>query len=271
LHFDEFVQGKRLTVRGKVNEFNLGDGLEVVFNTIFDDIVDGNDELLEFAETFVDVLEVSIDVHRSPGEGEETGSKLEFEIFNVRSKDVLGDGLDLADNSFVLTKKVVEFVEVHLELFFLEEDDSGRFRDADLDSFEALGFSDKFEDVVVKVDDELLVLFMTNDQGGLETALGSFDVGGPIVEVPHFVDGKLFTEGVVVSVVFLQVRGGNGGDHLEFGDGASDFLEEMLGPDDLTSLRGHVSDDLRVALALTESGFNGIEFSGVVVENGIVL
>ena len=44
-------------------------------------------------------------------------------------QEVLCDGLDLAKDLLVLVEDVLEFVEVHLEFFLLEKDDSGGFGD----------------------------------------------------------------------------------------------------------------------------------------------
>jgi len=53
---DELVEGQWLAVGDEVDELDFGDGFEVVFDTVVDDIVDGDDELLELVETLVDVL-----------------------------------------------------------------------------------------------------------------------------------------------------------------------------------------------------------------------
>jgi len=80
---------------------------------------------------------------------------------------VLCDGLDLAKDLLVLVEDVLEFVEVHLELFLLEKDDSGRFGDLDVLSFEAFGFTDELEDGDVEVDIEGSGVGFSDDEGGL--------------------------------------------------------------------------------------------------------
>jgi len=63
LHSHKFFQRKGLAFLGKVHQKDLGDGLEVVFNSVFNDIVDVDNQLLELAETLVHVLQESVDVH----------------------------------------------------------------------------------------------------------------------------------------------------------------------------------------------------------------
>jgi hypothetical protein len=96
LTLDELLKGHGLGVVGEVDKEDLGDLLEVVLDTVLDDVVDRDDELVEFVETLVNVLEVGVDVHGGPGKGDHTGSELELKIFKMWLKKVLGDWLDLA-------------------------------------------------------------------------------------------------------------------------------------------------------------------------------
>jgi len=214
LHSDELFQRKRLAFLGKVDQEDLGDSLEVVFNSVFNDIIDVDDQLLKLAETLVDVLQESIDIHGGPGQCQHTGSELEFEIFGVGLEDISGDVLDFTQNSCVFSQEVVEFVVVSLELFFLEEDDLGTVRDFLLVSLQAFGFSDQFKDVQVKVDDKgssrSVVLLVGDDEGGLETLLGFFNVVLPVLEVPHLVDCELLTQVVVGTKVLFEFLGIDG-------------------------------------------------------------
>ena len=69
-------------------------------------------------------------------------------------EEVFCDWLDLAKDLLMLVKNVLELVEVHLEFFFLKENDSSGFGDLDMLSFEALGFTNKLKNCDVKVDVE---------------------------------------------------------------------------------------------------------------------
>jgi hypothetical protein len=214
LHPDEFFQRKRLAFLRKVNQKDLGDGLEVVFNSVFNDIVDVNNQLFKLAEALVDVLQESIDIHGGPGQSQHTGSELEFEIFSVRLEDISGDVLHLTQNSGVFSQEVVELVVVSLELLFLKEDNLGAVGDFLLVSLQALGFSDQFKDVQVKVDNKgssrSVVLLVGNDEGGLEALLCFFNIVLPVLEVPHLVDCELLTQVVVGTKVLLEFLGING-------------------------------------------------------------
>jgi hypothetical protein len=68
---------------GQGNQGDFGDVLQIVFNPVFDDVVDVDDELLEFVEALVDVVEVGVNVHAGPSEGGHAGVELEFHVGDV--------------------------------------------------------------------------------------------------------------------------------------------------------------------------------------------
>jgi len=63
LHLDEFIKSVGLSVLGQVDEHGLGEGLEVVLDTVLHDVIDVDNELLKLGKTLVNVVEVTIDVH----------------------------------------------------------------------------------------------------------------------------------------------------------------------------------------------------------------
>jgi hypothetical protein len=141
-----------LGVIGEIDQKDFGDLFQVVLDTVLDDVIDRDDQLVELVQTLVDVLQVGVDVHGSPCEGDHSWSELKLEIFEMWLKEILGDGLDLAKDFFVLVKDVLELVKVHLELFLLKEDDSGGLWDLDVLSLEALGFTDQLQNSNIEVD-----------------------------------------------------------------------------------------------------------------------
>jgi hypothetical protein len=53
-------------------------------------------------------------------------------------------------------------------------------------------------------------------------------------------------------------------------NGSCDFLEQMSGPDNFSGIRRHVSDNRGICLLIGENTLDSVQFSGVVVQNGIV-
>lgn len=252
-----------------MDEHNLRDSLQVIFDSVLDNIIDVDDELFEFLESLVHVGQIALDVHGCPSQCDHTRSEFKVKIFDVRKQEVLADRLDLRVDSLVFLECVEEFVVVGFKLVFLEENDLRGFRDFNTLSIEALSFSDELHDFQVEVHVELLVFIVSDDESGLECSLGLFDFIYPILVVPHFVDGELLAESVVGSVVstdFSRI------DHVlrENVDWAGDLLEEMARPDDFTSFRRHVTDQRRVRFLVLEDTLNGIEISGIVVEDSVV-
>jgi hypothetical protein len=79
----------------------------------------------------------------------------------------------------------------------LEEDNLGTLWDINSDSGEALGFSDESKDLRVEVDVELVVLWMSDDEGSLETSLGLLDLMGPFLS-PEILEGEESVTNLVV-------------------------------------------------------------------------
>ena len=189
LHFDELVKSEGLSILWEVDKNGLGKTLEVVLNSVLHDIVDVDDELLELGKTLMNVVEVAIDVHGSPGQGDHTWSELVLKIFKMWHKKTLGVWSDLVDDSVVLSEDELELVVVHLELVFLQKNDLGTLWDINSDSGEALSFSDEGKDLRVEVNIELVVLWVTDYESGLKTSLGLLDLMGPFLS-PEILEGE---------------------------------------------------------------------------------
>jgi hypothetical protein len=162
LHFDEVVQGEGLGVLGQVDEHGLGEGLQVVLNSVFHDVVDVDDQLLELGESLVDVVQVAIDVHGGPGKGHHTWSEFVLQVLKMWDQKTLGVWSDLVDDSVVLSKDKLKLVVVVLEFVFLQENDLGALWDVNTNSGKTLGLSDESKDLRVKVDVQLVVLWMSD-------------------------------------------------------------------------------------------------------------
>jgi hypothetical protein len=186
-----------LGVVGEIVKKDLGDLLEVVLDTVLDDVVDRDDELVELVETLVNVLEVGVDVHGGPGKGDHTGSELVLKILKMGLEEVLGDGLDLSKNLLMLIENILELIEVHLKLLFLEKDDSSSLRDLNMLSFEALSFTDELKNGDIEVNVKRSGITFSDDQSSLESSLSSLDLLAPGSEEPLLVDLELETDGVV--------------------------------------------------------------------------
>lgn len=180
LHLNELIEGESTGVLGQVNKNGLGESLQVVLNTVLHDVVDVNNELLELGESLMHVVQVAIDVHRSPGEGHHTGAKLVLEILKVRNEQGLGVGTDLVDDPVVFAKDELELVVVALELVFLKKHNLGGLRDFNANTRKALGLTDQSKDLRVKVDVQLVVVGMTDDKSSLKTNLSLFDLIDPL-------------------------------------------------------------------------------------------
>ena len=83
LHLYEFVESVSLGFLWQIDEHCLGKSLKVVFNTVLHNVVDVDDELLEFGQTLMHVIQIAVDIHRSPGESYHTWAQLVLEILEM--------------------------------------------------------------------------------------------------------------------------------------------------------------------------------------------
>jgi hypothetical protein len=63
LHLDKIIESKRLGILRQINKDGLGKSFEVVLYTVLHDVVDVNNQLLEFCKALMDVVKVTINVH----------------------------------------------------------------------------------------------------------------------------------------------------------------------------------------------------------------
>jgi hypothetical protein len=130
------------------------------------------------------VMEESFDVHRGPGERANTGAESALKVINVGGEQGPGVGPDLVHDADALTDDILQLVVVVLELVFLEEHDLGRLGNLNSNTGKALSLTDEGKDLAVKVDIELEVLVVTNEQSGLETGLCTVNFLLPFLS-PH--------------------------------------------------------------------------------------
>jgi len=79
-------------------------------------------------------MEVTIDVHGGPCEGDHTRAEFVLKIFKVGYEQALSVGPNLVDDSIILSQNKVELTVVHLELILKEEDYLGTLGDVYSDS-----------------------------------------------------------------------------------------------------------------------------------------
>jgi hypothetical protein len=204
LHLDELVKSEGLGILWKVDQNGFGKALEVVLDSVLHDIIDVNDKLLKLSKTLMNMVEISINVHGSPGEGNHTWSEFVLEILEMWHKKRFGVWSDLVDDTVVLLEDELELVVVHLELVFLEKDDLGALWNVDSNSGKALGFSDESKDLRVEVNVKFVVLWMSDYQSSLQTGFSFLNFVRPLLS-PEILEGE---ESVTDLVVHLDESSG---------------------------------------------------------------
>jgi len=157
----------------------------------------------------VNVVQVTINVHRGPGKSDHTRSQLVFEILKVRNEETLGVGANLVNNAVVFLEHKLEFVVVHLELVFLKKDDLGTLRNVNTDTGKAFGLTDKGEDFAIEVNVEFVVLRVSNDKSSLKTSLGLLDFTRPLGTPEELIQEQSVTNVVVMLDLGFLTRGLN--------------------------------------------------------------
>ena len=204
MHLDELVKSEGLGILWKVDQNGFGKALEVVLDSVLHDIIDVNDKLLKLSKTLMNMVEISINVHGSPGEGNHTWSEFVLEILEMWHKKRFGVWSDLVDDTVVLLEDELELVVVHLELVFLEKDDLGALWNVDSNSGKALGFSDESKDLRVEVNVKFVVLWMSDYQSSLQTGFSFLNFVRPLLS-PEILEGE---ESVTDLVVHLDESSG---------------------------------------------------------------
>jgi len=193
-----------LGILWKVDQNGFGKTLEVVLDSVLHDIIDVNDKLFKLSKTLMNMVEISVNVHGSPGKGNHTWSKFVLKILEMWHKKRFGVWSNLVDDSVVLLQDELKLVVVHLELVFLEKDDLGAFWNVDSNSGEALGFSDKSKDLRVEVNIKFVVLWMSDYQSSLQTGFSFLNFVRPLLS-PEILEGE---ESVTDLVVHLNESSG---------------------------------------------------------------
>jgi len=157
----------------------------------------------------VNVVQVTINVHRGPGKSDHTRSQLVFEILKVRNEETLGVGANLVNNAVVFLEHKLKFVVVHLELIFLKKDNLGTLGDINTDTGKAFGLTDKGEDFAIEVNVEFVVLRVSNDKSSLKTSLGLLDFTRPLGTPEELIQEQSVTNVVVMLDLGFLTRGLN--------------------------------------------------------------
>ena len=270
LHLDELIKSEGLGILWKVDKDSLGKRLEVVLNSVFHDVVDVDDQLLEFGQTGVDVSKVSINVHGGPGKSNHTGSQFVLQILEVRHKKRLGVGSDLVHNSVVLTKHKLQLVLVSLELVLLKEHNLGRLWDVNRsNSRKALGLSDEGHDLSVEVDVELVVLWVSDDEGCLQTGLSLVNLSNPLLSPEVLITEESVADLVVLlnealAVLLLDKV------LWELLHWDSQSVEQVTSPGNGTRSRGQVSAKWWIVLAVLVVSLDLVDLTTIVLEQKLV-
>mmetsp|Transcript_6230 Transcript_6230/g.12947 ORF Transcript_6230/g.12947 Transcript_6230/m.12947 type:complete len:313 (+) Transcript_6230:11590-12528(+) len=216
--------------------------------------------------------DVLVDIHRRPSQRYHTWAELVLHVVEVRAKDHGGDGDDLGDNTVVLGERPMKLVVKALELLLLEESNLRGLGDLDSHPVEALGLADKLQDLVVKVDVELVVLGVADDKGGLEAGLGLIDGLNPGL-VPKVLEGYEGARDLVVhlddALGILARKDVLVG--LELLHGLLDALEEVARPSNVSGDGGQVTRNGRLMLLLLVKLLNLLKFHSIVLEDDVEL
>ena len=95
------------------------------------------------------------------------------------NQKTLGVGSDLVDNSVILSKDELKLVVVGLELLFLEKNNLSTLWDLNTDTGEALGLSNEGKNLGIEVDVQLVVVRMSDDEGGKKTCFCLLNFNNP--------------------------------------------------------------------------------------------
>ena len=108
--------------------------------------------MIKLIQTLMNVLKITVDIHRSPSQSDHTRSELKLQILKMWLKEIFGNWLNLSKNFLMLIKNILKLVEVHLEFFFLKENDSSCFWDLNMLSFKTFSFTNKLKNSNIEVD-----------------------------------------------------------------------------------------------------------------------
>jgi len=136
------------------------------------------------------MAQVAVDVHWCPSQSDHTWTKFVLKIFKMRDKKWFSVRSNLVYNSVVFSQHKLKFVVIVFELFFLKEHNFSWLGNIDSNTTQTLGLSDKSKNFGVKVNIELVIIRMTNDQCCLETSLSFFNFDCPFLAPQVFIREK---------------------------------------------------------------------------------
>ena len=268
---DELVQSD-CVVGGGVHQPCVADLLQADVDPGVDAVVNPPHQVLKVLDSLVAPLQVSIDVHRGPGQNIHPRLDLLLQDINVGLEQWVGYVSDQADDPGVLLDGVRQLAVVVLELLLLEQDDPGIVGDLEPEPLQVLGLLDQQEELLVKVDKEILRLWVLDQEGGLQASLGVLDGALPGVMPERLEFDESPRDPVIGPDDPLALLAGH--DPLvlrEVLHGLLDPLQELPGPHDASGDGGCVPHQRRRGLLLLVDLLDGVQVCAVVLEDQHVL
>jgi len=99
----------------------------------------------------------------------------------MRNKKTLGVRADLVDDPIIFFENELQLIIVHLEFVLLKQDNFSCLRNVNANPLETFSFSDKSKDLGIKVDIELVVIWVSNYECSLQPSFCLLDLGGPFL------------------------------------------------------------------------------------------
>ena len=190
----------------------------------------------------------------------------------MRGKQRASVRSDLVDDTNALTNNVLELVVIVLELLFLEEHDLGRLRNVNPDTSKAFSFTDESKNLAVKVDVELQVLEVPDEQGGLQASLGTVNFLLPLFSPHIFIREKGVSKSVMVLNVLTDVGSALSNEVLrELLHGNGYPVEEMARPGDSTGHGRQVTHNWWTLLVTLVVVLDLLDFSAVLGKEKVIL
>ena len=157
-----------------------------------------------------------------------------------------------------------------LELLFLQQDNLSWFGNVDSNTTQTFGLTDESKNFRVEVDIELVVVWVTNDEGGLETSFRFLDLDCPLLSPQILVREKSISD-FVERLNWLLELTKLGKFWWELFHRYRNPVEEMTRPCDGTRDSGQISHDRWWALMLLILFFDLGDLKRVVCEQDSVL
>jgi len=149
----------------------------------------------------------------------------------------------------MFVKYILEFIEIHLEFFFLEKDNSSSFWDLDVLSFKTFSFTNKLKNSNIEINIKWSSIRFSYNKCSLKTSFCSFNFFAPSSKEPLFINLKFKSNSVITSKLSLKFILSDSS-LWELMDRSSNFLKQMSSPNNFTSLRRHISYCWRILFSM---------------------